>query len=212
MKRSTTLLATVAILAFAAAAPAAGIEWGYSVDRDRPAVEADVPGTGGITLTNELFRKAAGNSDTVLTSLSTFSSASFEKPDTFTNAAYNLSVTLMDIASGATGSVTFSGQFNGVLSRSFAQIGNEFTGKTEYDLKLGNTLFNIRLTSYVPPPVPGASNTGSIGAFVTVREANGNPPPNDPPSDVPEPSTLLLAGLGLSCLGFSSVRKWRAKA
>lgn len=210
MKRSTTLVALAAMFAFAAAAPAAGIEWGYSVDRDRPAVEADVPGTGGITLTNELFRKAAGDSDIVLTSLSTFSSASFEKPDTFTDAPYNLTVTLMDVASGETGNVTFSGRFTGVLSRAFSQIGNEFQNLTEYDLKLGNNMYNIRLTTYVPPPVPGASNTGSIGAFVTVREGNGGEPP--PPVDTPEPASLVLASLGLSFLGVSSLRKWRKQA
>src|SRR5262245_55755833 len=116
MKRSTTLLATVAMLAFAAAAPAAAIEWGYSVDRDRPAVEADVPGTGGVTLTNELFRPVTGDSAIVLTSMTTFSSASFDKPDAFTNAQFTLTLSLTDVASGATGTVSFTGMFNGLLS------------------------------------------------------------------------------------------------
>ena len=131
MKRSTTLVAAVATLLFAAGARADRVEWGYAVDRDRPAVEADRPATGGITLTNELFRTAAGDSNIVLTSLSTFSSAPFDNPDVFTRAPFALTLTLTDTASGATGTMTFAGAFSGVLSRAFTRIETEFTSAAE---------------------------------------------------------------------------------
>jgi PEP-CTERM motif len=217
MNRLTTLFATVAMVLFAAAAQADTIRtWGYTVDRDRPAVEADMPSTGGITLTNELFREAAGDSDVVLTSLSTFSSAAFETPDTFSAKPYSLTLTITDLESGQTGSLTFSGVFNGILSRAYAQIATEFTSLTEQSLKLGKNTYSVVLNSYVAPPNPGASNTGSIGARVMVfGDDVGEPPPPPPPPppvDTPEPSSIILAGLGLSFLGFSSVRKWRRKA
>lgn len=212
MRRSTTLVAAFATLMCAAVARAEKVEWGYSVDRDRPAIEADVPGTGGITLTNELFRTAAGNSDIVLTSLSTFSSAAFDTPDVFTNSPFALTLTLTDVASGASGSMTFSGMFSGILSRAFSQIETQFTGTTEGSLTLGNNTYTVRLNTVVPPPVPGAANPGSIGARVTVTGGSGEPPPPPPPVDTPEPSSLVLAGLGLAGLGLRSVRKWRAKA
>lgn len=207
MKRSTTLLAAFATLLFTVAAQAAGGEWGYSVDRDRPAVEADVPGTGGITMTNELFRTARGDSDIVMTALNTFSSATFDKPDTFTNAQYALTLTLTDMASGVTGSLVWTGQFNGILSRSFATISNEFTGLQEQSIKLGDNIFRVVIGPYVPPPIPGASNNGSIGARVYVTEDNGGGT-----IDTPEPSTMILAGLGASFLGLGSLRKRRKTA
>ncbi len=209
MKRSTTLLAAFATLLFTVAAQANGVEWGYSVDRDRPAVEADVPGTGGITLTNELFRTARGDSDIVLTSLSTFSSASFEKPDTFTNAPYALTLTLTDMASGVTGSLVWTGQFSGILSRSYAQIANDFTGLAEQAITLGKNTYRVVIGPYVPPPIPGASNNGSIGARVYVTEGDNG---GGGGIDTPEPSTMVLAGLGLSFLGLSSLRKRRQAA
>lgn len=207
MKRSTTLLAAFATLLFTVAAQAAGGEWGYSVDRDRPAVEADVPGTGGITMTNELFRTARGDSDIVMTALNTFSSATFDKPDTFTNAQYALTLTLTDMASGVTGSLVWTGQFNGVLSRSFATISNEFTGMEEQSIKLGDNIYRVVIGPYVPPPIPGASNNGSIGARVYVTEGD-----NGGTIDTPEPSTMILAGLGASFLGLGSLRKRRKTA
>src|SRR5262249_13639961 len=55
------------------------------------------------------------------------------------------------------------------------------------------------------PPDPGSP--GSLGANVTIVPGPGGSP-SPPVQDVPEPTGLVLAGLGLSALG---LRRWWAR-
>jgi hypothetical protein len=54
----------------------------------------------------------------------------------------------------------------------------------------------VTANSYVPPSIPNAFNTGALGAHVDVRGGN-----------VPEPSSLLLCGLGAAGCAAAGWRK-----
>jgi hypothetical protein len=174
------------------------IAWSYNWTPTISTVLADSPGTGKILLSNQAAAAAVNSSDIVATNIRTASTAPFSSPDRFTNAAYGLALILTDKASGASGTVTFTGVFNGTLTALSANITNSFTGPQTQVLQLGANTYTVTMGSYTPPPPPGAFNAGAISAYARVSVqatgAGGGP-------QAPEPSTLALAGLGLSLSG-----------
>src|SRR5262249_59978543 len=90
-----------------------------------------------------------------------------------------------------------------------------WTGPTTQTVTLGNDTYTVTMSGSSPPGPPGSANPGSISAHVDVAAGpngggggggGGGGPPVNP---APEPSTLALSGLGLSCLGIASWRKRR---
>jgi len=184
----------VCALACPASARADLIPWTYSWSPSSSTVAA-TSGPGGITLTNEPLVAAQGDSDVVATSLRTFASG----PSVFSAAAYSLTMQLTDTLSGQSGTLTFTGAFSGTLSSGSSKITNAFTGLTTQTLTLGGNTYTVTLDQYLHPGSPTASNPGGIGGSVTVvGDSVGHP------SSVPEPSSLLLAGLG--CSGLLALR------
>jgi hypothetical protein len=174
-------------------------------------VTADGNPAAGVTFTNEPTGSAIGNSDIVATNMRVFSAAPGNAPDMITNGAYKLVLNLTATDANnqpLTGTMTFTGQLNGTLSKDNSNITNVFSSDVQQTLTLGGTTFTVSLTSYTPPGPPNQSNAGSISAHVTVS-GQGTPPPQQ----LPEPSSILLSCLGgLSCVGAAWRRKFRAKA
>jgi hypothetical protein len=181
-------IALVILLAGAAPARADLILWNYDWSRSPTDVFADAPGNSYIALTDEQIKSAVGDSDIVATNLRTYSTAPPSEPDTFTAKPYVLSLFLQDVASGMSGTLVFTGQFDGTLSSLSANIKNTFTGKTTQSIQLGNNIYTASVGPYAPPGPTDATNAGSISAhaMVTVQSVI---------QDVPEPGTLVLAGL-----------------
>jgi hypothetical protein len=205
LKRSLILGMTFTwMLVAGTAARADLVPWSYNWSPKDPAVFADSPGTGKITFTNEPSGNAVGTSDIVATNLKTFSTADPATPDTFTNKGYTLFLTLTDKPSGQSTTFTFNGVFNGTISSASSNITNTFTNGNIHTAVLGGNTYTVTIGQFTPPPPPGASNSGSISATAIVSVRNG--PPNH---GTPEPSSLVLAGLGLTGLGFVSWRKRR---
>jgi hypothetical protein len=202
MKFSPLTLGGVALAFLLAQVPARAdlIPWMYSWSGSPSVISADAPGTSTITLTDEPLREAIGNSDIVATNLRTFSTAPATHPDTFTHAAYTLGLFLLDPDSGQSGTLTFNGYFDGTLSSANSNIGNTFTGQTTQTIRLGDHLFTAHVNSYTPPGLPGTSNSGSIGAHVTITIQT-----------LPEPSTLTLSGVGMILLGVARGRRNRRR-
>jgi PEP-CTERM motif len=194
---------TLAGLLFAGATARADlIPWTYNWTPSAPAIFANSPGTGKITMTNEPLGAAVGTSDIVATNLKVFSSADPAKPDTFSNAKYTLTLTLTDTDSKASGTLAFTGEFNGTISSMNSNVTNTFTSAVTQSIVLGKNLYKVTIGQFTPPAPPGATNSGSISA-TTMPKALVTVTKN------PEPSTVLMAGLGLSFVGLVSWRKRR---
>jgi hypothetical protein len=209
MKRFFLMTATVASLLLAGStARAAAVPWKYNftpTDSGTGAVltsiASDTNATTKIILTNENPTNAAGNSDIVATQVGISSSAPAGFPDTFANKSVTLKLNLTDSDSGAVGDFFFTGQFSGEASGSRSSIKFMPTGTQSFTQVLGGNEYTVSFSAYTPPPPSGASLKGSIAYTVEVR-----------PVDIqkaPEPSTMLLAGLGASFMGLGAWRKRR---
>jgi hypothetical protein len=220
---SPRLLATLLVLsAFGGAARADVITpWTYSWSRDPLSVASDGAGTGGISLSVAPLAPGThmtGDSDVNVVNLSTFSSAAMGHIDTFTHSPYSLAVHLTDLTSGISGDLTFRGEFNGTLSTTSAEIHTTFLDPQTQSLVLGGHTYTVALNSYVPPGLPTATVFGSIGAHVSIDPGagggggggdgggDGGAGGGGGVQDVPEPSTLLLAGLAVPAAGLAWLR------
>ena len=168
------------------------IPWMYNWSRSPSEIHADAPGTGYITLTDESLKTAVGSSDIVATNLRTFSTATLANPDVFTAKGYTLGLFLLDVASNQSATVTFTGQLDGTLTATSANLQNTFTGTTVQTVVLGDNRYTVTIGPYSPPGIPGSANAGSIAAHASVVVVA-----------LPEPGSLSLSGLGALFLGLA---------
>jgi hypothetical protein len=204
LKRSFILGTTLAWLVLAGAARADLVPWSYNWTPNTLAIQSDSPGTSKLTLTNEPAGSATGSSDIVATNIKVVSTAKPDSPDHFTHQAYRLTLTLTDNASKATGNLVFTGTFDGTVSGQSSHVMNTFTGQTTQSIVLGGNTYTITIGPYTPPGPPSSANAGSISATAKVSTTGSS-------SGSPEPSSMLLAGLGVSLLGGASWWKRRKK-
>jgi hypothetical protein len=153
---------------------------------------------GAITITGGNPGVALGSSNIVAVNLTafTFSPNPDGKPFSFTNSPYHLGVTLTDVDSKRSGTLNFAGIFSGSLTDWTVNLHTRFTSATQQCLILGHHRYMVSLTSYTPPDPPAEGGAGNISAFVSVQ-----------PLSAPEPSTLFLAGTGLTAVVFSWLRR-----
>lgn len=174
------------------------IPWSYAWNAQPIVIDADPLGpnsrpVGGITLTPGAIAitggspgVAWGNSKIVAVNLTAFSFSPSPdgKPYHFTHSPYHLGVTLTDVDSKTSGTLTFNGEFNGSLTNSSVNLTTHFLWQTPQCLTLGHHLYTVQLTNYQAPGPPVGGAEGNISALVSVQPA-------------PEPSSLVLAFTGL---------------
>ena len=112
-----------------------------------------------------------------------------------------MTLTLTDLISGTSGTLTFTGLLSGQLTASSSNIANLYTGLTTQQLIRGDTIFTVTIGSYTPPGPPDSSNLGSIGAHTIVKVSH-----IIPVETLPEPGTLALSLLGIAVVGAG--RRW----
>jgi hypothetical protein len=156
-------------------------------------------GQSKLILSNEPLGGAAtqpnSSTDLVATNIKTQSSVDPSTLDTFTNKAFTLTISLTDETTKQSGSLTFSGLFNGTLNSGAAKIVATITGNLVQSIVLGSNTYTVSMgqpNQFAAPSPPNSTNLGSISANVGV-DVSGGPPPSSP-----EPTSLLLAGLGLT--------------
>jgi hypothetical protein len=174
------------------------IDWSYNWTPSATKINADAPnaGTSYITLSNQASGVTTGDSFIVASNINTVSTALPSNPATFTNAGYDLTLVITDAAALAagspnpTGSLTFTGQLNGILSSKSAIIMNDFTNATTQSVQIGDNMYTVKIGPFAPPGPPTAQNSGSISALASVTV-----------TEMPEPSTLAMSFLCLTLCG-----------
>jgi len=217
MRRSSTLWAAF-LLCLVVPVARAEPDWSYNWTTTTPLV-----GTNGAGV-SILPASGSGSaiSDIVAANLSVLSSAPAATPDSV-NGGWNLTLHLTDNASGNSGTLPFSGQFKGTVSASSSNVDNTFNQPTVQSLSLGAHDYTVTIGLYTPPGLTGTTLKGAIGANLALSNISaplpitGPPPPTSPlppplpgPApihNVPEPSSFVLAALGLSSLSLSTWRR-----
>jgi hypothetical protein len=124
--------------------------------------------------------------------------ASFVPPwmtDRITRQNYGMLLKLTDLASHASRYFWFSGSLSGQLSQHWTNLTNRFLTPTYYgNIHLGKEIYNIHIGPFIAPSWNNHFN-GRILAYVDPIPVD--PHPSGSPQGTPEPSTLILGGLGL---------------
>jgi hypothetical protein len=190
MKHLRLLLAALVVLALAMPVRADFISWSFT-SSPTPSLPADSPGTGSVAFTGA-SGAPTGPSAIVVAQLKNMSTST-NVDNLVTGGGYQIDVSLTDTASGQSATLTFLGKLTGTLSSGGTNLSNAFLSGTE-KVTLGGNLYAVTLDHYLPPG-PAGTLPGAIGATVTI---NGQSPGGNPtPSSInPEPSSLLLCGLG----------------
>ncbi len=146
-----------------------------------------------------------GSADLVAFRLSKYGGVSEEGPDPaffglFDDSRYRLTVELHDETSGAVGSFAFTGAFNGQFTATTFDVTNTFDSPVTQSQRLGDNVYTVTIGPFLPPG-PTNDIEGSIGAHVEVAPADVQ--------ESPEPSSLVLASLGIAAACGAGLRRIR---
>jgi hypothetical protein len=167
------------------------ISFGYNFQTPT-SVTGDAGNLGVISFATTNPGQASGTATVAATQLAAVSSAPAGNPDTFSGEAYNLTLQLTDNASGQTGTLIFAGQLFGTLTATAANITTSFAKATQ-QIILGADKYTVTVGPLVPPGTP---NTGTIGTLNAAIAAQPNAA--SLPFESPEPTGLVLAGIGIT--------------
>lgn len=147
-----------------------------------------LPGTGG----SDAMNTASGVSNTISTPVYGFSTATAAQPQAVSDLPFAINIKLTDKASGLSEYVSFGGALNGNLWSNGSTLTPTFNGPLSKSVDIAHHLFTVTFNSFTPPT--GFDHPGQFSFDVKV---NHNP----------EPSTLVLAGIGAPLFGFALRRR-----
>lgn len=219
--RNSSLRLVIALmggLIAGSAARADYMDWSYRWSIGPAPVLAS--GTG--TVSQALGQPGTGATRILAAAVTTSSDASAQDPDRY-NKSFNLVLHIVDRANRQSGSLTFYGHILGSLTANTASLVETFRTASEY-LRLGRHIYAVELPSFIRLMAPGSLVVPTF--YAGVRVWNVPPPPPHRPqvmaasvkiasisvdpqtsASTPEPSGLLLGGLGVVLLSWSAL--WR---
>ena len=111
-----------------------------------------------------------------------------------------LLVTINNVNGGGSGAFTINGTFNITRSDTTGASSTFIPGSiSPVSLSLDGFVYTLSSPTYSPPTIQsGVSGNGSLGISITERAA------------VPEPTSIVLAGMGFATLGVIAYRRRRA--
>jgi MYXO-CTERM domain-containing protein len=186
---------------FAGAAHAAALPWTYQWTPSTTQVFSSGSPTTFVVLTPESPGTAFGNATITALSLESFSNAAAATPAVFNNVPFGVTMNIKDLSNGLTGALSFNGTVSGTLSSAQSNLFVNFGGPPTQTLNLGTDSFTVKLST-ASPGAPGSNILGSVSAAVKDGGV----------SSTPEPSTLALAGLGLTGLGIGWLKRRRRRS
>jgi PEP-CTERM motif len=201
MPRRHCLLALFALAVAATASRADQI--GYDYNFLTPlAVTGDPGNLGAVSFATTAGGHLDGHAVVAAATLGALTSAPASAPDHFSGQSYDLTLQLKDDASGKSGTLTFVGKLFGTLWSTNVNVTTSFDTPTN-SLVLGNDTYTVKMGPFIFDPNPTV--VGSLTATIDVQAGGGATGPSTQVADAPEPSALVLAGLGAAAV----VGRWR---
>jgi len=185
------LLAVPAVLVAGAPAWADFIPWAYSFSASPNPVTSN-DGSASVNFAGTSGQESLNFNGLLAANIS----ATGPTDATFSGRGYTFTMHLTDVTSNASTDLKWTGALSG--TGPFA-LTNKFA-KPSQSVALGQHNYTVTLGSFTPPT---ATQGGKLSADVVVGG-----PTVPPVNQVPEPTSLLLAGLGVSALG---ARAWWRK-
>lgn len=203
MNRAAVLcLAAACFLSAGPAARASNINWSYHFVPDGHSVNfihsnnafgiVGLPGSGSGS-----HSSAPDSTTTISTKIWSFSTASASNPQAV-NLPFAINLKITDHASGVSAYVSFSGALSGNIWKNGSSLNPTFSSPLTQAVDIDHHLYTITFKSFTPPEGTGHA-TGSFTFDVKVQHN-------------PEPSTLVLAAIGVPFVGLRLRRRYRRRS
>jgi hypothetical protein len=169
-------------------------------------------GAYNLNIADEGKVAAGGSTDVIATELSLSAPAgSPQGTDAFTAKSFKLGVQIQDGA--ATGTLFFNVKFTTLVTANTTNTNPadvSITPVTTSTMVVNGDKYTITPTTFAFPGPLSSHKNGSIQFHINEQVGSGGGP--TPPNDSPEPSTMLLAGIGSAVAGLMRWKKRRAMA
>jgi hypothetical protein len=204
-KFSTTAAIFAVLVAWLVGAPAAraGVLWTAQWQNEKPTIVSD---RGDNELSLSVGPAANGNGAATIAAANITVQAPFVgTSDSFTKQNYALNLVLTDSASHMSRTLLFSGAVDGTVTPTNSQITNAFhPGHSAYDFILGGNHYDVTMAYQADG---AGAHVGSLSATIVNVPEVGSQPTQPPAVAAPEPSTMVLATVGITCGAWSLWRR-----